>query len=1081
MEGTTGKFSLLGRKTLYFFALAALVAAAVGVYLSAPVNTVVEAQQGDDFIKSDLPTRADRLAIALDLRSAHNLAAFGGGGMKDDGVMMRGDRATAKESRQVRADLERAHSIIKQLDCTSVDGDVTGRTFGPGVYCLPSMRLAGQMTLDGLGEKDPTFVFIVKESIEADRGASFQLQNGAVPEGVYFWAGDKATVAEGVTFNGTILARGDVTVRAGSDIKGRTLSVDGKVTFDGESASTGPGFGILEICKHAVFPPPQPGGAEGEGASSGLENRIFRFRVGGGTYYAPVGGCTPPIKLAVGNALIEELNSGPSIGGAGTDTDWVGRFELVDVTTNPSSALISVNFPLRTATVFVREGNINNMTIANFYNQFAIAGYIEICKRASAGDPDVSGFFDYTVDAIPNTTFSVPVGFCSGPISVLQVAFPQPSPTFPAASTVIHVTELAHPDFQLEDVSTFPGANLIGVSLNSGIRNTQACSNIDGFLPVPPACLFSNPGGGVARVRMYEAAFPVNQTTVNFFNRSRPGRVKICKIAGPGIPVGAIFRFRVRGTGPSNPFPGPQLPGVAIDTTVDVMAGPASQGGFCTILEPERFIVGLPVRIDELLPVVGGPTPNLAPINGEPGQILVSRIGVSSVLNASVSYSQRAVELSVRREFTEVQFVNFVFRPTLLKICKEAGPGVAEGTLFTFSVVIDNEGGLFAPPSTIAVPNVQVPAGPIAQGGYCNFAQGPYAQTVVTTPPVGTFRVGSKVYITELGTTPIATIFSPTGNANLIACSPANPRCAGLTMQFPGGFNEITFRNQLTSLGRAAFDFDGDGKTDISVTRPSASNTWYQLRSGDGYTFTQFELGQTGDRIVPADYNGDGKTEAGVFRPTTGDWWVMTEGESVATAMNAGVAGDIPLPSDYTGDGKADFVLFRPSTGQWLRYENGSSNTSHIAFGIPGDKPLIGDFDGDGKTDPAIFRSSTGTFWYAASSAGNVARAQQWGMEGDIPVVADYDGDLRSDFAIFRPSNGEWYILNSADGTMTGLQWGMNGDRPIAGDYDGDGKVDVAVYRPSNGTWYIIKSGSGFQGFVWGVSTDIPTPNVFVP
>jgi hypothetical protein len=1096
MEGTTLKFSLLGRKASYIFALAALFAAAVGVYLSAPVNTVVEAQRGDDFIKSDLPSRPDRLAIALDFRSAHNLAAFGGGGMVDDGVQMRGERATAKESRQVRADLDRAHSIIKQLDCTQVDGDVTGRTFAPGVYCVPSMSLAGRMTLDGMGDDTSHFVFIVNGSLEATRGSSFQLQNGAAPENAYFWVKDTANIGDGVTFTGTILARGDVTVRSGADIKGRTLSVDGKVTFDGESVSTGSGFGILEICKHAV------GGPRDEGSATGLENRIFRFRVGGGTYYAPVGGCTPPIKLATGNALIEELNSGPLIGGAGTDTDWVGRFKLVDVTTNPSSALGTVNLPARTAVVFIREGGINNMTIANFYNQFAILGYIEICKRRAlvpgpspqSEDPDVSGFWDYTIDAIANTVFTVPVGQCSGPIGVLASTFPQPTPPPPGRGLAL-VTELAKDGFQLDSVSTFSADRLQNVIFNFGIRNTTACSNI-GTSPIPPGCLFANPGGGIADVLLVEGSTPSSQTTVNFFNRTRPGRVKVCKIAGPGIPIGTWFTFNWSGSGPANPFPGPQLPAQAVSGSINVQAGPASQGGFCQFID-QLFIIGTNVTVVEVgVTPATAPTPNLSPINGVAGEVRVSRIRLDQQVtcgpasNNTTALCQawlnaKSITFQARREIREVEYTNYVFRPTLLKICKIAGEGVAVNTPFSFSFLIDSEGGLFAPPLSIAVPNLTVNAGPAAQGGFCAFAQGPYTPTS-TVPPVGTFRVGSIVDVLEstVAGTAVSSITSPT-NSPLFACLPpnvANSRCRAIGLLNPGGFNELTFTNIKAPVAqRAPFDFDGDGKTDISVTRHSGSSRWYQLRSGDGYTFTQFDLGQTGDLVVPADYNGDGKTEAGVFRPSTGDWWVLNEGESVAVAMNAGMVGDIPLPSDYTGDGKADFVLYRPSTGQWFRYENGSTNTSHMAFGMAGDKPLIGDFDGDGKADPAIFRSSTGTFWYAASSEGNAHRAAQWGMNGDTAVTGDYDGDGKTDLAVFRPSNGTWWILNSSTGQMTGLQWGMNGDKPIAADYDGDGKADVAVYRPSNGTWYIIKSGSGFQGFVWGVSTDIPTPGAFVP
>jgi hypothetical protein len=1032
--------------TIYTITFAALIfAASVGSFVSSGTLTKAE-QSPADRISSDLPLRLDRLSFALDLRAAHREKTFSG-----DEVASQGDGREAKNElsagRALREDVERSLKITKQLDCTQlVDPDLTNKTITPGVYCLPSLRLSGPMTLDAMGNEAALFVFVVKGAMRIEGGAT-TLQHGVDAANVFFAVDDEVKIASGVSVAGNIIARGSISVGAGAEVKGRTLSSDGKVTVDGESAA-GAGTGILEICKQ------QQG--------TGLENRIFRFEVAGIVYQAPVGGCTGPIELPVGNVVITELDRGTYMNQSG---EWVNRFKLVNVNSPTPNALQTVNLPARRATVFIREGSVQNLTVVNFVNAFAIVGTLEICKRSL--DVDVTGFFDYTVDAIPNTTFTVPVGYCTGPISVLTRTLPQSAP----ATGPARVTELADPSFQLESVSTFPASRLQNYLANLGITNSIGCSNI-GPDPIPPACLFSNEGGGIAEAIVEEGGVP-NQTVINFFNRSRPGRVKVCKIAGPGIPIGAIFRFRVQGTGPSNLFPGSQMPGVAIDTTVDVVAGPAYQGGFCNFVNA-LFVIGTPVTVTELLPTIT-PVPGVPP-----GDIRVSRIRVEPG-PSTTNYATRTATTVARRETIEIEFTNFVFRPTVLKICKVAGEGVAIGTPFTFTIRIDNESGLFAPASTLAVPNLTLPAGPAAQGGFCAFAQGPYDLTA-TNPPVGTFRVGSTVYVTEgvAAGTVVQSISSPSGQ-DVKPCVPADARCGGIVLAFPDGFNELTFTNIKAPVAqRAPFDFDGDGKTDISVTRHSGSSRWYQLRSGDGYTFTQFDLGQTGDLVVPADYNGDGKTEAGVFRPSTGDWWVLNEGESVAVAMNAGMVGDIPLPSDYTGDGKADFVLYRPSTGQWFRYENGSTNTSHMAFGMAGDKPLIGDFDGDGKADPAIFRSSTGTFWYAASSEGNAHRAAQWGMNGDTAVTGDYDGDGKTDLAVFRPSNGTWWILNSSTGQMTGLQWGMNGDKPIAADYDGDGKADVAVYRPSNGTWYIIKSGSGFQGFVWGVSTDIPTPGAYI-
>lgn len=274
------------------------------------------------------------------------------------------------------------------------------------------------------------------------------------------------------------------------------------------------------------------------------------------------------------------------------------------------------------------------------------------------------------------------------------------------------------------------------------------------------------------------------------------------------------------------------------------------------------------------------------------------------------------------------------------------------------------------------------------------------------------------------------------------------------------------------------YDFDGDGRADISVTRPGSSYTWYQLL-GPNYTLDQFQFGISGDLVAPADYDGDGKTDAGIFRPSSGDWWYRSSIDGAYHAAHWGANGDIPLPSDYTGDGKVDFIVYRPSTGQWFRLQNGSPGSSTVNFGAAGDKPVIGDFDGDGKSDPAVFRPSTGDWWYQ-SSVDSSQHAIHWGANGDIPTPADFDGDGKTDLAVYRPSNGGWYIVNSSNGSNTILGFGVAEDKPIAADYDGDGKADIAVYRPSTGVWYLLRSTAGFAGLQWGVSTDIPSPNAFI-
>jgi subtilisin-like proprotein convertase family protein len=303
------------------------------------------------------------------------------------------------------------------------------------------------------------------------------------------------------------------------------------------------------------------------------------------------------------------------------------------------------------------------------------------------------------------------------------------------------------------------------------------------------------------------------------------------------------------------------------------------------------------------------------------------------------------------------------------------------------------------------------------------------------------------------------TSLQQSGNGTAAFSVASNPSRDSRSATISIGARTVTVNQAGASS--TAFDFDGDGRSDISVYR---NGVWYLQQSAAGTVSPQF--GIAGDRLAPADFDSDGKTDLAVFR--NGVWYVLRSSDSQVTIVSFGLAGDVPSPADYDGDGRAEICVFR--SGIWYFLNLATNSVSSFQFGLAGDKPVVADYDGDGKADVAVFRNGT---WYVLRSALGFVSAQ-FGLSADRPVPADYNGDGRADIAVYR--NGEWHVLTDFQNYSV-ANFGLAGDVPVVADYDGDGKADRSVYRA--GVWYLLRSTQGFAATQFGLATDIAVPGVY--
>ena len=288
---------LLGasKKTLYFMTLFAFMAAGAAAYLTAPVTL--------DGTATVSAQRANPLAV---------------------GIRSGGERLTPEMLSYALGNrtnnLSDMISAISQLPCHEIaDTELGGRSFDPGVYCLSSARLAGELKLNGQDDPNAIFIFNVKNSLLTERESKISLTGEARASNVFFVA-DTVNIGDNTDFRAAIMAKNSILLNENAKVFGTVKSLSGEVVGS-PNAPEGGGNGTVEICKKVTS------------TIGNLENRIFFFRVTGVNIPTPItvsvraGFCTAPFNVPNGPAVVTELNEGTRLNGEPVS----GNFMLTSV------------------------------------------------------------------------------------------------------------------------------------------------------------------------------------------------------------------------------------------------------------------------------------------------------------------------------------------------------------------------------------------------------------------------------------------------------------------------------------------------------------------------------------------------------------------------------------------------------------------------------------------------------------------------------------------------------------------------------------------------------------------------------